>query len=859
MSSESTLYTATILASLPEIGLAVVTKDKSAPSLSNLIIAYLPYGDSAYGATPIAQFAVGSCVLCVSNNEHPVAYIVGCVHDKPGDNGYYGGELFYHVGKISEKICTMELTAESNLMDSLLQDLREYVRNARANCSGDALPGDFDVTDSAGLVGFHVGRLLSALRGSPLAFVDVSAITHKVRVVGKTLEFHTLAGETCVSDNLTVLNTATSAREALGLLDDSTFSSVDDIPDALPFYRMQELKGGAVDGNESMVLLPPIGKELHTTAAPPTPLNKHRTSISGEEQRFSAHSIGSIKTPDIRGILQANYGATDNDSEQPPTELRVPFTFEPKDKKQPPEEIDPELLIDDAALHQAERYDADYTEKMQTLLAEEGLSVGTASLKTAVDADSLPVLGPTPDSMYPLPPSLKITDPRTGREHTYFLSTSFIRQLEDGSIAIGDGYGSEIRLSRGNIYIASALDTFIRPGRDCVQMVPRNLVLNTQHNGIFNAKGSLYFRASRDLKIANTGEYNGHLTIECRSIGGYSQPDPDDPTNKVSCGGLSIRSNSDMSITCRQDMYIGRNKHTASKKKGVTEPEDIGSIILSAGRNGTITQLAGECSMDAKNVYLKAHDGDSGTVSLFLLTPTVAIAGVPAMQVTGSLVLQRYSGDLKVHCRVGDDKMNLTVQQADSCHLMVSGTGQFGDVVKVNAQFVVAGQVVAHSVAAGVPQMYSIDSKYLPKPDFPDPEEAPSDGDETKKGNGKGNLGQNVENILDRATAEGSYRDSFIMDNAFAFPSDYGLPQDLRMPAMLWQTVETDAGAMWEELPVKDELGSDKTSWCYPGALWKEGGTIGDAEYGKSSLNGNYRTNTYSDTYETSRNKGETT
>jgi len=36
-------------------------------------------------------------------------------------------------------------------------------------------------------------------------------------------------------------------------------------------------------------------------------------------------------------------------------------------------------------------------------------------------------------------------------------------------------------MSHGNIYISSALDTFIRPGRDLIQIVPRHC--NTTANG----------------------------------------------------------------------------------------------------------------------------------------------------------------------------------------------------------------------------------------------------------------------------------------------------------------------------------------------------------------------------------------
>lgn len=809
MSLGSNVYTATVLASVPEIGFAVVTRNKHNPQITDLIIAYLPYGDGPFGASPMPQISVGSSVLCASYDSRPVAYILGNINDTPGDNRSYGGELFYHVGKIAETLCSMDLDAEHKYLDTLLADLGDYIRSARGATDGDARPGDYNVTDSAGLVGFHVGRLLSMLRGSPLAYVDVSAITHKVRMVGKTLEFHTLAGETVISETLHAVNTALSPREAMGLLSENfTVATVDDLPDTLPFYRMQQLKGKSPAGSEDAVLTPPKVAEQHTQAAQPLLLRKHRVGFSGEEQLLNAHSVGTIKTPDIRGIMQSRY---DTDAEDPATELRIPYKpDESENNEETPKPPDAETAVDDAALHQTERYDADYTEYMKLGLAADGLAVGEESLADEAGSDP-PSRGAVQDSAYPLPPILKILDPSTRREHTYYLSTSFIRQLEDGSIVIGDGYGSEIRMSRGNIYIASALDTFIRPGRDAVQMVPRNLVLNTQGVGIFNTKGSLYLRASEAMNIGVTGK-KGHLNIECRSA-----------------DGLSIRSNSGLSITCISDMYIGRNAHSTNSDHAVTEPDVQGSIIIDAGRSGVVTQLGGECSLDANNVYLKAHDGSSG--SMMLLTPSAGILGTQQFQITGTLMLQRFSGDLVMHCREGITSVDISIPQQDSCHLLVSGYGQFRSSILTDDSLIVVNQIQAASVVTVNGQLGSYAREQdRPKASFPSADKSPA------------NLGLRTEELL-TAAEDTVYRDAFIMDNAFSFPDSdaYGVPNDLRMPAMLWQ-INSDNSGNWQELPVEDEVNKGTTTYCYPGEVW-ETAAIGDADYGSVPLKDNYRIN----------------
>ena len=53
-----------------------------------------------------------------------------------------------------------------------------------------------------------------------------------------------------------------------------------------------------------------------------------------------------------------------------------------------------------------------------------------------------------------LPPYIEVTDATTGNIVRYYNSASILSMEPDGSIVISDGYGSEIRMSGGNIYIS---------------------------------------------------------------------------------------------------------------------------------------------------------------------------------------------------------------------------------------------------------------------------------------------------------------------------------------------------------------------------------------------------------------------
>lgn len=103
-------------------------------------------------------------------------------------------------------------------------------------------------------------------------------------------------------------------------------------------------------------------------------------------------------------------------------------------------------------------------------------------------------------------------DTYTGKTKRIYKCTSFITQEEDGSILIKDGWGSEIRMSGGNIYISSALDTFIRPGRDCIGLVPRRLELD--------ANGAAVIAAKKSVKVAS--ESNLYLSSAVSGEDGYT-------------------------------------------------------------------------------------------------------------------------------------------------------------------------------------------------------------------------------------------------------------------------------------------------------------------------------------------------
>jgi len=176
---------------------------------------------------------------------------------------------------------------------------------------------------------------------------------------------------------------------------------------------------------------------------------------------------------------------------------------------------------------------------------------------------------------YTLPPTITLTDPATGREHTYFASESFIKNLPDGSVAIGDGYGSEILMSKGNISIRAAGDLELRPGRDIVQMAPRHAVVNAGKDAyIQSANGSTYIKAEKDLRVLAGNSGAGALTLESR---GTAPTDADDPGVGA---GVVIKSHSTVAMVGK-NMYIGLLDETDDSEGGLDRAQS-GSIVIDA-------------------------------------------------------------------------------------------------------------------------------------------------------------------------------------------------------------------------------------------------------------------------------------
>ena len=806
-----TVFLATIIVTAPEFGVAIVTSSEGTPETKNLFLAHLPLNDAKAGAISQANLVEGTTVVCLKNdNSRNKAYILGPANYLIGDiKDTTYGRAMYNVTDMAENQSTAFITALENLLQGSSIDFQNFAHGA----DRDAIPGDTDIVDVNGNAGLHIGRYLAQLRGSPAAFIDVSNITNAIRMIATETQQHLPLSVILAGKELHVTDIAINEQEAFGVqeqpltISDNTVTYTDE--NAIPLYRIQEIKGGAADGKESLIVGFPEEGTHYCTTEPPI-LAKERTALDGHLDKASALSITSIKSPEIRGLHQVNYDPSRDVTEQ--TDILQEYEYQ-EDTEEKVEASSLSDEIDDAAINKLldKLFTGDYLEKLKEKLASVGLKVSSVENTLSRDIEENGEEAPQPptDQELPLPKFLKLTDPVSGKEATYFMSTSFISQEADGSILICDGYGSEIRMSRGNIYISPALDLFLRPGRDLSAMVPRHQSYNAQKTTTINSKESVYIRAVKDLKMAGATGGDGMVTLEC------------DATKNTKLSGLLLRSTSGVTMT-GHDVYIGINSGVGTTDSRIEE-RDRGTIIIDACEKGSISMRSYEQMIDSKTVCILA-DTSAIVVNandIHLLTRFVST--------TASLNIITQKEPTKVTVLRDGEPTEITLSYPSANPgLVVEGSLLVGANFVCNMSGKFCGGLTAKGIGSTSPfcgvVSYKFGDPFLPT--------------EIVKSQAVPDVGVNTANALD-TLSDTIYQDSYVSSNSFSFPEDYNVAANIRVPGMLWQE---DAEGIWEEPPMLAPDGETITM-CYPGVKTWQQATISTRGYKLKNLNTGYTTN----------------
>ena len=116
--------------------------------------------------------------------------------------------------------------------------------------------------------------------------------------------------------------------------------------------------------------------------------------------------------------------------------------------------------------------------------------------------------------------SLRI-DHRT--QVVYYASRSVIKQFDDGSILIEDGWGAQLKMGHGHATLTAPLDVLNQAGRSIVSMAGSDVIERAGNSvDITAAKRDVRIKSERNLQMLSGNSGEGNMLLESRATGSPS-------------------------------------------------------------------------------------------------------------------------------------------------------------------------------------------------------------------------------------------------------------------------------------------------------------------------------------------------
>jgi len=815
----------------PDIGQALVMRIGGTAGGRDVYKANLPYSDGITGVSVYNALSEGVCVDCVAvkNGSLTECNITGVSkYWKDRNRGSWNGK--------QTAVALPEIAAR--LARAFIGDKTGLILPHSAGVPQKILPGDVLMRDKKSGVGLDVRRQAAGLCGPNIARLDVTADDY-VRAMGAQVSLETPMSESVDEGDVAVENHAQAIGEAFGVLngyppmrvvgsgDDRKLEPVNQ--DAIPLYRLQRMCGSLVGGDDKLVFGMPQA-EIHDASFEPEVLAKTRTSTTGALSSAGSERVCSIKTPDIPAMTQLGYrrqsAVPGHDGKF--VELREPFVpGEPPVLEFPLDKyfdnLSEEERVRDSALYLFARriLNKGYTDA--GYVPEKGLGYheSTQPDSAATEQTTSPTSAPT----LPLPKIIPIPGAKP-KDERHYDSTSFITQEPDGSICLCDGYGSEIRMSRGNIYISPALDLYIRPGRDMSVMAGRHQSYNSQGSLTLNTSDSMFTRSAHRMEFcAGTAKDTGNegIVMESRNVS----------------GDVVLRSAHNLSMTGAANVLLGR-RQTPNTTGGQQAAFGMVSVDAGDGGSGYINGGAGmTVEAGALDICALSETAEGETTGTAIrLTRTSVDILAKAVHIPAQVLLTS-----------PPDGVNLLVPRAGEEVKVTAATATPGrETIVVGGQMIVHGTtkiqsdtlICGRAIANGMISTSRFNAQLSPKVLDPNTDlyvfkktEPPDVSYLSDRALVAANVIEELQKAPNILSAD------YCMQHEFRFPASYGVQKDIVFPGMVWQ--EHTDGAYWSEDGVPSSDG--QLTMCYPGAtVWKEAKV--SAVYGTKPFNVNgYRIN----------------
>jgi hypothetical protein len=165
----------------------------------------------------------------------------------------------------------------------------------------------------------------------------------------------------------------------------------------------------------------------------------------------------------------------------------------------------------------------------------------------------------------------------------YYNTASFVSLTEDGSVLIGDGYGSQISMTGGQIRLEAGGDVMLMSGSRVVTLAREAIVRAQDSVDISSSNRDVRIKAEHNLQVLGGNSGFGGVLIESKSQG-VSQIYDQRVGEEVGGSGVVLLSRSGNISSIAKTIYI---------RSGVDEgnAEGVGNIVLdcASGRSGFVS------------------------------------------------------------------------------------------------------------------------------------------------------------------------------------------------------------------------------------------------------------------------------
>jgi hypothetical protein len=586
-----------------------------------------------------------------SDSALPKYVIMGAVDTSPHDASVRNvfdmpNETHFHSGLFSLN------RPDGNIVLTMAED---PVQKANYNYgkSIDGLAGEYCNTNVLGN-GFFANDFMSSLKGSDKARVEAFLFDNAVKVTADHYEISNAMYDKKMFFNRfgvsEISKVAATIYESLGSIDGTPHTIVaGTVPDPdskkgmvqpdsndnrLGYFSYQKITGNLSDGQMELITIPPKGTTYQQDNILAPGLLSVEKNYDGCFRVKAAREVSLEKTMYI--VAPKEISPTDRNT------VEVEAVRKEWDQEHDTLEMDGvvagRLFLDGYEQYNKENSLVDMRKQDKCWYVPNKQAVYDA-FNQATQGSFIPEF--TLDKMdpqqphYPAPARKVSVQPyseegkRKG-DYTIYDTSSAIKQLPDGSVVIYGGNGEEIRMYRGNIYLTCPGDIITQPGRDSINMAPRNnvlkagkgtLELSSQNTASLVADGSIQVCA------AASGNNPGTLLLENKSMGEFTLAPYEEgglEANVSQGGGIVLKSKTTTSLLGPRTYLGGGDQWSGSfleldyqdmEFRSITHKHYSENIYSVFSRGGAALTLAsGVVEMLAQSII-------AGT-SAFLLTET---------------------------------------------------------------------------------------------------------------------------------------------------------------------------------------------------------------------------------------------